>query len=146
MKKVLFIPLAASILLLGACSSLGNNPVNTVKDLYNAAAENDLDTFSKITSQFDEISGSQLSAMEEFASTVVDKGGVEKMKFSKIKKSNLNKETLDGITEEYGDDWELVAEEISEDEGEVFLWLLKEVDGKYYVLYADDMSLDEIMK
>ena len=97
-------------------------------------------------SQAEDIDGHEREAMESLASTAFDQGGVKKMKFAEVKKANLLKEAKDGLTEQYGDNWSVVAQEIGADQSEVMVWILQKVDGDYYVLYADDMSPDEFLK
>lgn len=145
MKKVLVVLASSLMFMLVGCSG-GNGAADTVKSMYKAAMDRDAETFAPIVSQMDGFEGHEQEAMEEVAEMGFDAGGIEKMKIAEVKKDQLQSEVRDALNEEYGEDWSFVAAELGEESSEVFVWIMKEVDGKHYAVDADDLSPDEFLK
>lgn len=147
MKKLLLI--VAMAILLGACSNAGatlrggSEAEKTVKKIYKAALEQDLDTFSRITSPIDGIEDEYDEALAELAEIVHDEGGTEKLKFTEVKKEDIVDDAVEYCENTYENGWKVVM--VSGDSYH-FFWLLDKVDGKYYAYEAGDWDFQEFFK
>lgn len=140
MKRLFLIPMM--LLLLGGCSS-SNGPVTTVENMYNAAVDRDIESFTKILSGFDGLSGYEQEAMADLASDVIDLGGVSEMNITELEKDDLKDEFVDELNERFND-WAIVSVELGEDYH--YFWLLQKIDGEYYVIDGDDFKSEDVLK
>ncbi|WP_068674947.1 hypothetical protein [Oceanobacillus sp. Castelsardo] len=145
MKKISII-FGTFVLLLCGCSGVGNGPVKTIQTLHEAAMEGDEQTFTKLLSLAEGDIGDPEEAMEVIRELTMELGGVKNIKLVEVKKDQLIDEAVEDLTEEFGNDWTLVAEQMEEDSDEVLVWLLKKVDKDYYIFYGEDLSPDEFLK
>jgi hypothetical protein len=145
MKKFSII-IGTFVLLLSGCSSVGNSPVKTIQTLHEAAMDGDEQTFTRLLSYAEEGIGDPEEAMEVIRELTIELGGVKNIKLAEVKEDQLIDEAVEDLTEDYGKDWALVAEQMEEDSDEVFVWLLKKVDKEYYIFYGEDLSPDEFLK
>lgn len=145
MKKLLLIFFLS--ILLSACSSSGS-PTETVKEMYNAALNQDSKTFQRILSQNEKIDGHYDEALSELADVIHDLGGIEKLEFTELKKEDLQKQVIEDLDYRYPKGWTMVMVSSKEEpeEESAFFWVLNKVDGNYYVLYGEEMSKESVLK
>ncbi|MDW0115073.1 hypothetical protein QT711_18080 [Sporosarcina saromensis] len=148
MKKILL--LITSVILLSACSSKeasSNSAAQTVKQVYEAALNQDSMTFRKIMSQHQAIDGNYSEAISELADIVHSLGGTEKLSFKELKNEDIQKEVLNHLDNKYENGWKMVLVSPQKgEEGETFAWILNKVDGDYYVLEGEETAQKEILK
>lgn len=157
MKKLLL--LIVSVILLSACSSkaastsavstsaTSTSAVQTVKQMYEAALNQDSETFQKIMSQYKDIDGNYSEALSELADIVHSLGGTEKLSFEELKDEDIQKEVINHLDNKYENGWKMVLVSPKNGaKGDTFAWLLDKVDGDYYVLEGDEADQEEILK
>ncbi|WP_249870444.1 hypothetical protein [Oceanobacillus saliphilus] len=142
MKKrisALFLLLLITLLLVG-CMSKGS--AATVEGMYKAALNREADHLSKIFSQVDGYDDYYLSEiMNNLTSDVMDANGIENMNIKEIERKHLNLEAIEDFDDEFGSNWELVA--VQMDVNYFYVWVLKEVSGNYFIVYAEDFDKEE---
>ncbi|SDZ48831.1 hypothetical protein SAMN05421736_11481 [Evansella caseinilytica] len=151
MKKavipVLFIILT---LIISACSgekAKQSSPEAAIKSLYTAALNNDLDTFTKIISNHEDFDSYYVQdALDAVKAHIVEYGGVSNLKITEIKRKDLLDEAAEDLDYWFGEDWSMVMEDYQDEDDLVHLWLLKKVDGLYYVIASEEFYKEEFLK
>jgi hypothetical protein len=145
MKRAISLTLCVIIVstILTACgnSKKLTNPEQTIKALYEASLTKDSTTFEKIIGNWPEMQRDIPSAMNELSQSVVDAGGVKKMKILKVNPADMLKEakdTLDNRT----NNWAVVYMKSSKSH---YVWTLQKIDGNYYVVNGDDTNPAEFL-
>lgn len=115
MKKV-FMALIF-VFLLSACSSSSSSE-QTVKEWYEAALNQDIETFEQISSQYEKIRGRYVEASSDLAEIVHDLGGTENLEFKELNKGDIRKEVVGGLDSNYENGWTMVMVEPKKDSDE----------------------------
>ncbi|RDW15345.1 hypothetical protein [Oceanobacillus chungangensis] len=128
------------ILILSGCTSQG--AVGAVEDMYKAALNGDGEQIDQLFSQSDEYNSYYLDElMDVLSSTVMDLNGIENMNIKEVKRNTLTEEAIEGLDNDLGDKWNLVGVQLDEDY--LYVWVLKEVSGEYFVIYGEDFDQKE---
>lgn len=135
-KRKITLFMLISILTISLAGCGGVSPVDTVKKLYEAAMKKDLKSYQELVKNE---RYSDEKAMEELSTLVVDAGGVSKFTFEEKKKKDLKSDMVNSLDDKYKKDWAIVIEKNSEGKTELG-WLLRKMDGKYYIIDIVDGS------
>lgn len=111
------------------------SPYNTIVALYEAALNGDKDVFENIT-QF----STEKIHSSWMAERVMEAGSTEGLRIEEIDKAWIKADLRDKMAKEYGKDFALMVEWEKDDYAQLFI--LKKVNGSYYVMWHEDENKD----
>lgn len=111
------------------------SPYNTIVALYEAALNGDKDVFENIT-QF----STEKIHSSWMAERVMEAGSTGGLRIEEIDKAWIKADLRDKMAKEYGEDFALMVEWEKDDY--VQLFILKKVNGSYYVMWHEDENKD----
>ncbi|MBP2077041.1 hypothetical protein [Oceanobacillus polygoni] len=140
MRKQFIFGLFILVLFLSGCSQ---GAVSAVEDVYRASLDGDREKVAQLFSQFDGYDSYYLDeVMDDISWSVLDIGGIENMNLKEVKRKELKPEAIEELDDMYGENWELVATQLDEDD--FFFWVLKKVSGSYFIVDAEDFDLEDL--
>ncbi|SDZ48818.1 hypothetical protein SAMN05421736_11480 [Evansella caseinilytica] len=126
-----------------------SSPVETIKSLYNAALNDDFDTFSQlITDNADAIIDEYEIeiAFDNVKSHLADTGGLASLQFTELKRDELVAEFTEHTDDVFGEDWIMIMEDFQNEYELVHLWVLKKIDGLYYIFGYDEFDKEGFLE
>lgn len=124
-----------------ACNS--NSATNTVKELVKASVNKESKDVERML-QYSEFKGKNTDKlMEEISGINEEMGGLDKAEFKEYSKKHFKEEIVQKLEKIAGKDFKVVT---MKNEKKQYQWLLKKLDGKYYIISADDQPLDDMLK
>ncbi|AXI10428.1 hypothetical protein CV093_17665 [Oceanobacillus sp. 143] len=128
------------LLFLSGC--MGGGAAGAVEGMYKAAINGNGEQIDQIFSQADEYDSYYLDDLiDELASNVMDQDGIDNMKIKEIKRNMLNKAAVEDLDNEFDSNWNLVGVQLDKDY--LYVWVLKEVSGNYFIVYGEDFDQEE---
>lgn len=117
--------------------------------MYQASLDHDVEKFNEIMSKSVMLNGNDseeaMNALKEMIPTGEnDVRDISNLELKELKQKELKDEVISGINNEYGDNWTIVMQKNKKDSN--YFWMLKKIDGKYYILNGDDAKDDEFLK
>jgi Domain of unknown function (DUF5050) len=124
----------------------GNNKaVNAVIDLYEAVDENDQDKIEDNLKYFGGYNGDNDALIQDVSDQIEELGGFLQVTYVHLTKDLMEPDVVKELDEEFGDSWSFFYVEYSE-ESNIFGWIVKEIDEKYYIVSAQGSTLDDVLE
>ena len=148
-KKIKTISLLLIMMaLMGLTACGGNNTaIGAVRNLYTAASKNDTNTINQsmeYCKRYDKSDTSDLTST--LLDSIKSNGGVKKISLQIVIKSRLSAEAMKAYNSEYEDtNWVMVSQKAVKND-EALVWILKKMDGKYYIYDILPMDVSKLLK